>query len=340
MAFTFALALAFGFGLGLGFGLCLGFGFGGRLPGCGRGSGGRRGRHGVNRKDSTGRIADHRDAAASRYVHRRHPFLGAAGLGQREPLVSIGHMGIRQPVGRPGHARGLDVDAAALHALLSEDQIDAGGAHVHAFHGVPAEQAAVESKCRFVVGGGELVPGKGTERGRAVGFRARIFRIDDGEYRALRILQHGVAPGALHVRRRLHDRAAGAYRRFGRTVDIASAKVLQPVWRNLGRNIRGQLHDAGHRPDVRMADRVCRIERPRHRFPVGEFRIELLCARHIARHQLVPDKSTTHIFHGRISAEWDEWIGADDSWRFRKSFTELSSEERFPATVTCADRCR
>ena len=71
---------------------------------------------------------------------------------------------------------------------------------------------------------------------------------------------------------------------------------------------RREFHDARHRTRVRMAHRVRRIERPGNGLPADELRVELLGASYIAGHQLMPDKSATHIdsFHNRISVEWDE----------------------------------
>ena len=149
------------------------------------------------------------------------------------------------------------------------------------------------------------MPGESAERRNADGFGPRILRIDDGEHRALRILEHGVTSRALHVAGRLDDRAAGAHRRVRGAVDVTRADVLQPVRRHFRGQIGGDFHDARHRHIPRVADRVGGIERPGMRFPSHELRIEFFGAGHISRHQLVPDKSATHIdsFHGRISVE-------------------------------------
>ena len=88
-----------------------------------------------------------------------------------KPLSAFGTFTYGSQWAGPGMVGGLDVDATALHAVLPEDQVDASGTHVHALHGIPAEQPAVERKRRFVIGSRELVPGEVAECGRTCSLR-------------------------------------------------------------------------------------------------------------------------------------------------------------------------
>jgi glycine/D-amino acid oxidase-like deaminating enzyme len=137
-------------------------------------------------------------------------------------------------------------------------------------------------------------------------FGPRILRIEDAEIRTLRVLEHREATRTLEVFGLLDDRTAGAHRGCDRSVDIARADVVCPVRRYFSRHIRRNIEDAGLRTVVGVTYRVAGIERPGLGLPADEIGVELLGAWHVASHQLVPDKSATHIdsFHGRISVEW------------------------------------
>ena len=140
------------------------------------------------------------DAAAARNFHRRHSGSSRPRLRVRRHCHRRSAHGHTAASSAAPACRRLDVHAAALHAVRAEDQVGTRRAHVHALHGVPAEQPAVERECGFVVAGGEFMPGERAEWRHAGGLGSRILGIDDGEQRALRILEHRVASGTLACR--------------------------------------------------------------------------------------------------------------------------------------------
>src|SRR5687767_15951946 len=133
----------------------------------------------MDREWRAGRIDERGDSAASRHVHGLSQNFRTRTFSRGAAFIDAADLPIRHPVWRCGPIGWLDVNAAALHAIHAEDEIDTGGTHVHALHGVPAKQTAVERKPGLVVAGRKLVPREGAERRDSNGLGPRIFRIDD-----------------------------------------------------------------------------------------------------------------------------------------------------------------
>ena len=156
-------ALAFAFGLGFDLGFRLGLGLGRWLAALRP----PRASSEWQRPRRPGSITA-RDTTTAGHVHGRHQ-RSVAPLESGERMTPCRHSARARTASssaEPATIGRLDVHAATLHAVLPEDQVDATGTHVHALHGVPAEQRAVEREGGFVVGGRELVPRERAQRRR------------------------------------------------------------------------------------------------------------------------------------------------------------------------------
>src|SRR6185503_17363226 len=73
-----------------------------------------------------------------------------------------------------------------------------------------------------------------------------MCELDDGEARALRVLNDGETACVWDVSRRHSDRATSRFSLLSRGVAIFDCEVRRPVWRNSA-PLRGHLHHAANR---------------------------------------------------------------------------------------------